>query len=136
MSVHKSFGLVVLAAGALLLVACEPTADLLPIPDPRPGFGFCKLVKVGTENRLVVTVKNQGTANAPASTTNIEFSPGGVVTVPTPAIPAGSSVDLPAVAFPVGCHNPDCDFKINVNADGAVKEANKANNAGSGVCIG
>jgi CARDB len=84
----------------------------------------------------MVRVKNQGKVGCPASTTRIEFLPGGSVSIPTPAIPAGSSVDLAPVAIPAAAWNPDADFKITVDADGQVNEFSEDNNTGSGKCIG
>lgn len=58
-------------------------ADLIPVPDPRPGFGFWK---VDAQGNLIVTVKNQGTADAGASTLKVEFLPGGTCTLAVPPI--------------------------------------------------
>jgi len=111
--------------------------DLVPVPDPRPGFGFCKLVEEGPDKgKLVVTVKNQGNADAPASTTRVIFAPGGSFDLPTPPIPAGGSVDLPPISMPGVCFDPDCDFRIIVDANNQVVESNKANNMASGTCLG
>ena len=108
--------------------------DLAPVPDPEPGIGFCRVDERG---RLLVTVRNQGAADAPASTTRVHFLvPGKTVDLPTPSLPAGASVTLPPVEFPVGCHNPDCDFTIRVDAKNEIIESNEANNSGSGTCIG
>jgi hypothetical protein len=107
--------------------------DLVPVPDPQPGIGFCRLDARG---RLVVTVKNQGNADAPASVTTVEFLPGGGVKIPTPAIPAGGSVELPPVSMPADCHKPECNFTIRVDSGGQVDESNEGNNTGSGSCIG
>ena len=108
----------------------EPRPDLVPVPDPQ--VGFCKRV-AGT---LVVTVKNQGNADAPPSTTRAIFSPGGTVDIPTPPIPAGVSVDLPPIPIPGVCYNPDCEFTIIVDAKNEVPESNKTNNSVTGVCKG
>src|SRR5207253_7910903 len=100
---------------------------------PRPGYGFCKLVPSGPDRgKLIVTVKNQGRANAPASKTTVEFTPGGGIKIPTPAIPAGSSVALPPVAIPAAAWQPDAHFKIRVNSDAKVDESNNNNNTGTG----
>jgi hypothetical protein len=56
--------------------------------------------------------------------------------VPTPAIPAGNSVTLPPQAIPGGCFNPDCDFRITVDAGAVVDESDEGNNTASGTCIG
>lgn len=82
-----------------------------------------------------VTVKNQGNADAPASETTVTF--GDIpVTVNTPAIPVGGSVDL-LFKVPTNCFSPDCSFKITVDANNQVNESNnEENNGASGGCIG
>lgn len=107
--------------------------DLVPVPDPEPGIGFCKL---NDQNRLVVTVKNQGDADAGASTTMVEFFPGGSFALPTPPIPAGGSINLPPLDIPGACYNPNCNFRITVDANNEINEANKSNNSASGSCLG
>jgi CARDB len=119
-----------------VLSGCGPGVgiDLVPVglPDSSGPVSFCK--PVGAP--LVVTVKNQGSAAAPASTTKVEFNPGGSFPIPTPAIPAGGSVDLPRISIPDACPNPDCDFKITVDSNGQVNESNEGNNTVNGICIG
>ncbi len=111
--------------------------DLVPVPDPRPEFGFCKRVEQGpNKGKLVVTVKNQGNADAPPSMTKVIFARGGSFDLPTPAIPAGGSVDLPPLSMPGVCFVPNCDFKIIVDVNNQVVESNKANNTASGTCRG
>jgi hypothetical protein len=111
--------------------------DLEPAPDPRPGVKFCKLVETGLDKgKLVITVHNRGNADAPASTTTIHFSPGGTINIPTPAIPAGASVDLSPLKIPGACFNPDCDFKITVDSNGQVTESDEGNNIANGMCLG
>lgn len=105
-------------------------ADLIPVPDADSNF--CKR---DTAGRLIVTVKNQGTADADASVTRIEFATGENQLVATPAIPAGTSVDL-FVTFPAGCFRPDCTFRIAVDSTGLVSESNELNNQAGGTCGG
>jgi len=107
--------------------------DLIPVPDPRPGVGFCRLDEQG---RLLVRVKNQGTADAPASTTTVHFAPGGSFDLPTPAIPAGGTVDLPPLPIPGPCYNPDCNFRIVVDSKNEIVESDEGNNFASGLCLG
>ena len=109
--------------------------DLVPVnPNPQQGpLGFCRRDDQGN---LIVTVKNQGTADAPASITMVIFSPGGSFPLPTPAIPAGFSVDLPPLSIPGHCFDPDCDFTIIVDANNQVTESDKGNNTASGTCLG
>lgn len=112
--------------------AAADRPDLVPVPDPRPGIGFCRL----DQGRLTVTVKNQGAAPAGPSTTTVEFFPGGAFPISTPAVPAGGMVDLPPVAVPRGCFNPDCDFRITVDSGGVLDEIREDNNRADGRCSG
>jgi CARDB len=100
------------------------------IPDPDPQTGFCKRDDQGN---LIVTVKNQGSADAGASTTTVHFAPGGPLSRPTPPIAAGSSVN---VVFPIppACFDPDCDFRIIVDSASQVPESDETNNTASGTC--
>ncbi len=131
---HKTAKLayaVILAA--VFFAGCMP--DLIPVgrPDLTGPPSSCKIDKQGY---LIVTVKNQGTANAPASTTTIVFSPGGSFDLPTPAIPKGGSIDLQLLQVPAGCYNPDCSFKITVDSKKQIQESNEANNTAGGSCLG
>jgi hypothetical protein len=105
--------------------------DLLPIPDEKGNF--CRRDQNG---RLIVTVQNQGLADAGASITRVDFSPGGGhQLITTPAIPAGRSVEVFAT-FPPLCFRPDCTFRIAVDSTGFVSESNEFNNAAGGTCKG
>jgi hypothetical protein len=104
--------------------------DLIPLPDPKTGF--CRRDAKGN---LIVTVKNQGSADAGASTTTVVFAPGGTFSKPTPPIPAGGSVNL-AFPIPGQCFDPDCSFRIIVDSSNQVTESNETNNTASGTCIG
>jgi hypothetical protein len=105
-------------------------ADLVPRPDAEGNF--CRRDEQGN---LVVTVMNQGSADAGASTTAVTFALGGTFSQPTPAIPAGGLVDL-AFAIPPVCFNPDCDFRIVVDAAHQVTESDEGNNFAAGTCAG
>jgi CARDB protein len=102
--------------------------DLIPVPDSSGNF--CRF----QGGLFLVTVRNQGTADAGPSVTKVDFS-SGTVSQPTPPIPAGGSVDVLFV-IPPGCFQPDCGFRITVDSTGIVDESNEANNTASGVCIG
>jgi hypothetical protein len=104
--------------------------DLIPAPDASGNF--CKRNETG---RLIVTVKNQGTADADPSVTRIEFANGEHQLLSTPAIPAGTSIDL-FVTFPASCFRRDCTFRIAVDSTGIVSEFNELNNAAGGTCGG
>jgi len=77
------------------------------IPVPDATGSFCRL----EGGALIVTVRNQGLGTAGPSTTHVDFSGGGAV-------------------------SPDCGFRITVDANGDVVEANEANNTASGICSG
>lgn len=85
---------------------------------------------------LHVTVRNQGNADVPASTTTVDFLTFGSVSVPTPPIPAGGVVTLPPVTIPPLCFNPDCEFRIVVDSAALVAESNEGNNTVASACIG
>ncbi len=103
--------------------------DLVPVPDPK--VGFCRRDNQG---HLIVTVKNQGPAGAGPSVTKVDFS-SGTVSMPTPPLAPGASVDL-LFLIPPGCFHPDCSFRITVDAMNQVVESNEANNIASGTCLG
>ncbi|HEV8590264.1 MAG TPA: CARDB domain-containing protein [Pyrinomonadaceae bacterium] len=105
--------------------------DLVPIPDAKGNF--CRRDENG---RLIVTIQNQGLADAGASITRVDFSPGGGhQLITTPAIPAGGSVDV-FVTFPPLCFRPDCTFRIAADSTGFVSESDEFNNAAGGTCKG
>lgn len=123
---------------ALALTGCVASADLVPV-NSRPDIGelgFCKLQGQAGKSALVVVVKNQGNADAPASTTTIEFSTGESFSLPTPAVPIGGSIDLSPLDFPKFCFNPDCEFTITVDSSDQIKEGNEENNSVDSWCIG
>jgi hypothetical protein len=104
-------------------------ADLIPVPGPN---GFCQ--KDG-QGRLLISVKNQGTAAAGPSITRVEFIPGGAFDVATPAISAGATITVVVpVPIPSVCFDPQCDFRIKVDANSEVAESDEGNNTASGVC--
>jgi hypothetical protein len=104
-------------------------ADL--VVDPVPGF--CRRDASG---RLIVRIRNQGAGDAPPSITRVEFSPGGVLFLATPSVPAGGATDLPPIDIPAGCFDSDCDFTITVDSNGNVDESDEGNNIAEGSCIG
>lgn len=133
--------LLLLIGVALVLVSCDggpsEKPDLIPA-NPDNWVNFCDLDNQG---RLVVHVKNQGVGDAPASMTTVEFTwqPNNSQTVnlPTPAITAGSTVELiPHAEMPIGCHDPDCGFTITVDANSQVDESDETNNSVQGLCLG
>ena len=114
------------------LVAFSPIA-----PD------FCRIDP--SSGDLLVGVNNQGTGAAGGSTTRVVFAvpvgtAGGTVNVTTPGIPAGGPFVDVHFQIPGTCFQPDCNFTITVNADGAVTEgpqpAASQNNGATGICLG
>jgi CARDB len=104
-------------------------ADLIPVPDEQGSF-------CNRENdKLIVTVRNQGVATAGPSTTQVDFFGHGLTSLPTPSLVPGQSTTL-AFPIPSGCFDPDCEFRITVDAGNAVIESNEANNTADGVCLG
>src|SRR4051812_21721473 len=103
--------------------------DLIPIPDQQGNF--CRR----EDGTLTVTVRNQGSAGAGPSVTPVDFGAHGTFDMPTPTLLPGASVDL-KFPIPVGCFDPDCEFRITVDASGVLTESNEGNNTASGVCQG
>ena len=103
--------------------------DLIPVPNAQGSFCNRK------DGKLIVTVRNQGTAAAGPSTTTVNFSNGVSQSQPTPGIAAGGQVDV-AFDIPPGCFSPDCGFRITVDSGNVVVESNEGNNTASGTCIG
>jgi hypothetical protein len=120
---------------AILVVALVSgcTSDLLPVPGPV-GIDWCR-IDPGT-GELIVEVRNNGPAAAPASTTRVDFLGFGGSDEATSPIPAGTSTIVGPIPFPLGCFNPDCNFRINVDFFDAITETDEANNEGEGYCIG
>ena len=137
--------LLVVVGVSLGWIACLPgDADVEPSqPDLVPvrngaDVNYCN---VDDQNRLVVCVKNQGGADAPASTTRVEFKWGGTesqtVDLPTPLIIPHNTECIPTnVEFPMGCFDPDCGFTITVDYGNAITESNETNNSADGLCLG
>jgi len=114
------------------LVAFSPIA-----PD------FCRIDT--SSGDLLVGVNNQGTGAAGGSITRVVFAvpvgtAGGTVNVTTPGVPAGGPFVDVHFQIPGTCFQPDCNFTITVNADGAVAEGPQPtasqNNGATGVCLG
>jgi hypothetical protein len=103
--------------------------DLVPVPDAQGSF--CKR----EDGNLIVTVRNQGSTGAGPSTTRVDFGAHGALDLPTPALPAGTSVDLKFPILP-GCFDPDCEFRIIVDVNNVVAESDEGNNLVNGVCLG
>ncbi len=122
--------------GLLTLGGCTP-ADLVPqgIADLEGETSHCTVAKEGPDKgKLIVRVLNQGHNDAPASTTTVEFTPGGTFEQPTPAVPGeGGSVEV-TFDVPRACWTPDCNFRVTVDSKNQVREDNKGNNTVPGTC--
>jgi hypothetical protein len=110
--------------------------DLLPV-NPNPGAGPEGYCKTDNEGRLLITVKNQGTAEAPPSITKVSFSSDVFHEVDTPEIRPEQEVSLTTPTIPDDCFgSTGCEFQIIVDARNQVVEFDKANNTVSGKCSG
>jgi hypothetical protein len=109
--------------------------DLVPVnPDPDDGpEGFCN---TDGQGRLIVTVKNQGDADATSSVTSVTYSHGVSESVQTDPIDAGDTREVTMTRpIPGDCFTDDlCKFQIIVDANNSVVEFDKANNTASGQC--
>jgi hypothetical protein len=113
--------------------------DLIAVSPPG-AVNFCAS-KAPT--RVLVRLANIGNEPANASKTKIEFPGFGPIPPdpddnPTPMIPPGGFYDIPPIAPPAGCFNPDCDFVITVDVDGSVAQGatGQANKTVTGSCPG
>lgn len=110
-------------------LGCSP--DIVATSDIT---GYCE---VNDQNQLVVNVKNQGSEDAGASTSQVDFGTYGVENIVTPALKEGEEVKLPPVNFPEGCFDSDCGFTIKVDIFNDVSEgSNEDNNEQIGNCVG
>jgi hypothetical protein len=114
-------------------VPSKRVPDLVPFSPMGIGLGaFCRLEE--GRKLLRVTVKNVGNGDAGPSGTMVAF--GNVrSTQSTPPIPAGGAVDL-LFKVPASCFDPECEFRIIVDADRQVGESDEGNNTASGSCAG
>jgi hypothetical protein len=110
--------------------------DLVPV-NPNPGAGPEGYCNTDNQGRLLITVKNQGTAEAPPSITKVSFSPDVFHEVDTPAIRPEATESLTTPKIPDDCFgSTGCKFQIIVDARNQVVEFDKANNTVSGECSG
>jgi hypothetical protein len=108
--------------------ACDGP-DLVPV---QTKAGYCD---VNVDGALLVSVKNQGNRVAGYSVVLIDFGDLGSTTRGIIALHPGDEVQT-AVPLPQGCFNPDCSFRISVDAEDAVDESVESNNSEVGNCIG
>ena len=120
-----------------------PEPDL--VPEATAGIdgpvGFC----TRDANGLTVRVRNQTNNDVfVQTTTRVTFLPSNIVVDrTTAAMPGGSFADAGPFPIPGSCFNPDCSFKIEVDATDLVDESHgsgpdnhETNNMALGRCIG
>lgn len=105
--------------------------DLIMVEDPKAEEDNCRL----HDGRLVITVLNQGSTPADASTTLVDFGEYGRNNLTTSLLAPGASTDL-TLAIPPNCYDSDCEFTIQLDNNYVVSETDKGNNVSSGVCRG
>lgn len=128
---------VILILTVMALVGCVPKVPLPDlIPANPPGMaGYCN---VDDSNNLIVYVKNQGEADAPASLAKVQFDlTSGIQEFSTSVVPisVGETKSV-SFAIPSGCFNPDCNFIITVDSGEGITESSELNNTANGNCIG
>jgi len=126
--------LLVVVGVSLGWIACLPpdggetSQPDLVYSNPHGYGGACEL---DDEWCLVVYVKNQGTADAPASRTKVEITceTNQEQYFETPAIPAGQTVELlPHIYIPPECLETDFSSMITVDERNEVAESDETNN--------
>jgi hypothetical protein len=100
--------------------------DLLPI---RREQTWCRR---DSQRRLIVTIANQGEANAPASTTRIAITSGNSFNRVTPALTPGTQADLAPIPVPTG--EGTFTFTITADVPDVIREMNETNNSAIGSC--
>ena len=80
-----------------------------------------------------MTIKNQGEADAPASTTRIAFESGAAFDRATPPLAVGAEASLEPVPLPQG--EGTIVFTITADVMGAIREMNEPNNTAIGTCL-
>jgi hypothetical protein len=103
--------------------------DLLPVPGPEGHF--CRVIN----GRMLVTVRNQGTAAAAATQTEIDYLQGTRETVATAALAAGATADV-SFSIPPGFITGGGNHAFRITADkGATEtESNEINNVVTTLC--
>jgi hypothetical protein len=105
--------------------------DLIPF-NPKGMVNFCDTDGGGN---LVVTVKNQGNADAGSSHVRVTFGQAGEFLKPIPPLAVNETATV-IFEIPSGAYKPDLFFKIEVDALNEVKERNEGNNVQDGSCLG
>jgi hypothetical protein len=109
--------------------------DLVPVPIPGcTGNPVCFCDRQG--DTLTVTVRNQGTAPAGPSVTEVDFGNCGTFTEPTKELVVGEETKVKFIIPSSCCFKPNCEFRIKVDATTLVTESDEINNTASGICPG
>jgi hypothetical protein len=114
--------------------------DLLPVPGAKGSF--CRF---DSDGNLAVTIKNQGSAAAGASTTSVKISGrftsplgsgafGGTFTGMTPAISAGQSADVSVSVLATGGQILSASLTITADSTQQVAESSETNNMMQAKC--
>lgn len=101
--------------------------DLVPV---HTAPEYCRL----EQGRLIVTIKNVGEREAPATTTEVELEGGVTLSRATAALVPGEEVDLDPIDMQFGGSGRYL-FTIRADRPGEVLEANEANNVALGACV-
>jgi hypothetical protein len=128
--------------GKTSLPSDEPPIDELI--DPKKGVDLLPIANLGTycprdkEGALVVNIRSSGSETSPDTTTRVTFAHVGDVTIATPPIAPGDTVQhhvpIPSECFEKGEGN--CTIVIHADAFLDVTESSEANNEVTGVCPG
>ena len=136
----KRKALLFAALGVLLIVAL--TGCRFEKPDLIPFSSTVQFCDLDGGGNLLVRVKNVGAGVSPNVHIQVVFFlSGGATKAERPALgtgalnPGQTSLAIP-VPIPPGCYNPDCDFRITVDALNEAKESDEGNNTVDGSCLG
>src|SRR5262245_38257227 len=124
-----------LVSGCITPEVSEESADLIAVPygSFSGPDAYCNFTN---EPKLFIVIQNQGQGDAPSTMTRVSFSPGGSFEITTPPVRAGQRSVLAPVVIPPACFDPDCDFKVTVDAKSDVNEdGGEENNVVDGRCM-
>jgi archaellum component FlaG (FlaF/FlaG flagellin family) len=99
---------------------------LVPVKAPGSASAYAS---VDAEDKMVFYIKNQGTADAPASYTGVKvLATGHQYYLSTPAIPAGDTVETQQLVPDCGPSAGDCNLEITADYNEQVDESSETNN--------
>jgi len=131
----------VLVSFGLLGTGCASSAvDLVPVPTSETTDGGSVQFANPLSAKLEFKILNQGKDLATSSPVVVEFFlRSSTVTSPPQdggQLAAGETSKMLAFEIPQGCMESGCSFRIKVDPDRQVKDANRSNNVVLGECIG